>query len=154
MIPNIKTYFHKKVTFLVLGLVLVPVLQLLIFKNGTKTCAIANLYSSKYYHWKKIKTCKERPYLISGRFMLQRCFIRLPPTQDDLFCMVPRMVVLYRFDCMIIYQHHYEYKIAMRSIDKSCKLPLLKPLIDYYLYFTLRFHILVDYSLYNTTKCW
>ena len=65
LIPNIKT--DKKVTFLAL----VQVLQwnshprfliyvhskwlktFLIFGNGTKTCATANLYSSRYYQWKK-----------------------------------------------------------------------------------------------------
>ena len=41
----------------------------LLFKNGTKTCAIANLYSSKYYHGKKIKTCQEQSYLVNGRLI-------------------------------------------------------------------------------------
>ena len=62
MIPNIKTYFDKKVTILAL----MPMLQwsnhphfliyvhskwkvtFLILKNGTTTHAIVNLYSSKY----------------------------------------------------------------------------------------------------------
>ena len=41
----------------------------LIFKNGTKTSAIANFYSSKHYRGKELKTCQERPYLHSGRFI-------------------------------------------------------------------------------------
>ena len=31
--------------------------------------------------------------------ILWRCFIRRPPVQDDHFWVVPRVVVLYRFDC-------------------------------------------------------
>ena len=38
--------------------------------NGTKTCAIGNLlYSSKYYCDKKLKTCQEQPYLVSGHLI-------------------------------------------------------------------------------------
>ena len=36
---------------------------------GTKTCAIEDLYSSKDYRGKKLKTCQERPHLLSGRFI-------------------------------------------------------------------------------------
>ena len=38
----------------------------LIYKNGTKTCTIANLYSSKYHRRKKLETCQERPHMVSG----------------------------------------------------------------------------------------
>ena len=40
---------------------------------GTKTCAIANHYSSKYYRGKKLKTCQEQPYLVSGHFIEVLC---------------------------------------------------------------------------------
>ena len=33
--------------------------------------------------------------------VLQRCFIRWPALHDDHFWLVPRVVVLYRFDCNI-----------------------------------------------------
>ena len=43
----------------------------LIFKNGTKTCAIANLYSSKYCCVKKkLKTCQEQPHLVSDHVIM------------------------------------------------------------------------------------
>ena len=64
MIPNIKTYFDKNVTFLVL----VPamkhsssLLNICTFKMKSnlqqwhQTCATANLYSSKYYRGEKTK---------------------------------------------------------------------------------------------------
>ena len=69
MIFNNKTYFDKKVTICRFGAI-VTVKQpssflnicmfkiksnlktFLIFKNDTKTCAIPNLYSSKYYREK------------------------------------------------------------------------------------------------------
>ena len=41
----------------------------LIFKNDTKTCIIANLYPIKYYRGKKLKTCQERPQLVSFQFI-------------------------------------------------------------------------------------
>ena len=34
--------------------------------------------------------------------ILWRCFIRQPPVQDNQFWVVPRVAVLYRFDCIKI----------------------------------------------------
>ena len=49
--------------------------KLLIFKNGNKTCKIANHYSSKslfmkHSQWKqKLKTSQEQPNLVCGHFI-------------------------------------------------------------------------------------
>ena len=111
MIPNIKTYFDKKVTILAL----MPMLQwsnhphfliyvhskwkvtFLILKNGTTTHAIVNLYSSKYQGGKKIKTCQEQSHLVKGCFI--KVFCKTIPVQNDHFWVVPRVIVLCRFDC-------------------------------------------------------
>ena len=41
--------------------------------------AIPNLYSSRYYRGKNLKTRQEKPHLLRGRFLIR------PPAQDDQF---------------------------------------------------------------------
>ena len=61
-----------------------------------------NAQNGKSLFWgKKTKTCSEQTHLASGSFW--RYFIRRPPVQDDHFWVVPRVVVLNKFDCMLVY---------------------------------------------------
>ena len=85
MIPNIKTFFDKKVIFLVLMSMKHPssFLNICTFKMkkynlkpfeslrmAPKICTIKNLGSSRYYRReKKLKACQERLHLVSGSFI-------------------------------------------------------------------------------------
>ena len=84
IILNIKTCFNKKAKLLALVHKPSSLLYICTFKMksnlGTKTCAIANFYSSKYYRGKKLKTCKERPHLV-----FIEVFLRRSPAQGDHF---------------------------------------------------------------------
>lgn len=79
-----------------------------IFKNGTKTPKIANLYSHKdlfalghSFGRKKPKTCSEQPHLASGSLM--KVFYMTSTSPRRLLLSGPKSgLVLYSFECTLV----------------------------------------------------
>ena len=57
---------------------------------------------------KKLKTCQERPHLFSGHFI--KVFYKTTTCPDDHFWVVPKVVILYRFDCTYIFLPNQPWK--------------------------------------------
>ena len=103
MIPYIKTYFNKNGNISSFGASVVvkhssSLLNIctfkmksnlktsLIFKNVTKTCAIANLYSNKHYRGKKTKkTCQGRPCLSTNKICICKQNLWNTPMKEFFF---------------------------------------------------------------------
>ena len=79
-----------------------------IYKYGTKTLKIANLHSHEDLFTirnsllGKKQTWLEWPHLARGCFWWS-CFIIKSPVENYLFWVVPRVVLLFKFDCRINY---------------------------------------------------
>ena len=71
----------------------------LIFKNGTKTPKPLFLIKHLPLGKKKLNPGKNNQIWLV--VVWYRFFIRWPPFQDDHFWVVPRVVILYSFDCML-----------------------------------------------------
>ena len=60
------------------------------------------LFTIRNSLWGEKQTWLEWPHLAGGCFWWS-CFIRKPPVQNYLFWVVPRVLLLYKFDCSINY---------------------------------------------------
>ena len=128
MIPNV-----KKVMFLSL----VPVLQwnshphtfrmknnLKYLQESTKTHNFKFLFKKILQWWEKPKKPAKNNHICLVA-VLWRCFIRQRPAQDDHFWVVPKVVMLYRFDCSSSCVRYFLFSHQIIVLQKLWKMLLI-----------------------------
>ena len=121
------------------------------FKNSAKTCAVVNLFSSQYYLQKKTKLSQERLYLVSGRFV--KVFYKTTGwSQEDHFWVVPRVVVLYRFDCTLIGTSTLQTLIFLSHMYWMPNLEKTRIINNPQIFCYVRYEISANYPLFLKIK--